>query len=183
MKMSKLAKLGLQRPALLWGILALAVLTGPSARTRKRAGLMLPDVRSLMSAYGADAVTIDRTARDFKLPDQIDWKGRPGSVTQSAILLGDPTKPGLYVQLLKRGPNDWSQPHSHPNDRFITVLAGTMFIGTGAKFDRENTVPLKAGSFVRDIANQPHYNGSGPDGLTIEIVGIGPTTMTQAGGN
>jgi hypothetical protein len=128
-----------------------------------------------MSAYGADAVSIDRNARDFTLPDQVEWKGRPGSVTQSAILYGDPTKPGMYVQLLKRGPNDWSQPHSHPNDRFITVLAGTMLIGTGAKFDRDNTVALKPGSYVRDIANQMHYDGTGPDGLTIEIVGIGPT--------
>lgn len=76
----------------------------------------------------------------------IEWKGRPGSGNQSAILFGDPSKPGLYVQLLKRGPNNWSQPHSHPNDRFITVLAGTMWIGTGAKFDPENTVPLKPGS-------------------------------------
>ena len=175
MKMSKLARLGLRRPALVLGILALALLSGPSAKTTKRAGLILPDARNLMSAYGADAVTVDRNARDFTLPDQVEWKGRPGSVTQSAILYGDPTKPGLYVQLLKRGPNDWSQPHSHPNDRFITVLAGTMLIGTGSKFDRDNTVALKPGSYVRDIANQMHYDGTGPDGLTIEIVGMGPT--------
>ena len=117
------------------------------------------------------------------LSDQVPWKGRPGSVTQNAILLGDPTKPGLYVQLLKRGPDDWSQPHSHPNDRFITVLAGTFLIGTGAKLDRANTVAIKPGGFVRDIANQMHYDGTGPDGVTLEIVGIGPTTMTRAEGN
>jgi hypothetical protein len=181
MKMSNLGRLGLQRPAFALAILALVVLAGPSANTGRRAP-MPPDARALLSAFGADAVTIDRNARDFKLSDQIEWKGRPGSVNQTAILFGDPSKPGLYVELLKRGPNDWSQPHSHPNDRFITVLAGTMYIGTGSKFDRDNTVPLKPGSYVRDIANQTHYDGTGPDGLTIEIVGIGPTAMTQAEG-
>jgi hypothetical protein len=179
-KISKRARLCLRWSALALGVLALTVLSNPSAKTNQPAGLIPQDVMKLMAVYGAEAVTLDRNSRDYKLSDQIEWKGRPGSGNQSAILFGDPSKPGLYVQLLKRGPNNWSQPHSHPNDRFITVLAGTMWIGTGNKFDPENTVPLKPGSFVRDIANQTHFDGSKADGLTIEIVGMGPATSTQA---
>jgi hypothetical protein len=179
-KISKLARLGLRWLVLAMGVLALTVLSNPSAKTSERAGLIPPEVMKLMTVYAAEAVTLDRNSRDYKLSDQIEWKGRPGSGNQSAILFGDPSKPGLYVQLLKRGPNNWSQPHSHPNDRFVTVLAGTMWIGTGNKFDPENTVPLKPGSYVRDIANQTHFDGSKADGLTIEIVGIGPATSTQA---
>src|ERR1700680_3092162 len=173
--MSKLARFGLRRSALALGILALAVLSDPSAKTKKRSCLIPPDLRNLIALYGADAVSIDRNARDFRLPDQIEWKGRPGSVTQAAVVFGDPTKPGLYVQLLKRGPDDWSQPHSHPNDRFITVLKGTFLIGTGAKFARDTTVALGPGSIVKDIAHQMHYDGTGPEGATIEIIGVGPT--------
>lgn len=179
-KISKLGRRGLRWSALALTVMALTILSNPSAKTNRQAGLLPPDIMKLMAVYGADAATIDRNARDYKLADQIEWKGRPGSGSQSAILFGDPSKPGLYVQLLKRGPNNWSQPHSHPNDRFITVLAGTMWIGTGSKFDPENTVPLKPGSYVRDIANQTHFDGSKADGLTIEIVGIGPATSTQA---
>jgi hypothetical protein len=173
--MSKLARFGLRRTALALGIVVVAVFSGPSAKTNKRAGLTPPDLRNLMAVYGADAVTIDRNARDFKVPDQTDWKSRPGSASQTAVLFGDPSKPGLYVQLLKRGPDDWSQPHSHPNDRFITVLKGTFLIGTGAKFDRDTTVALGPGSIVKDIAHQMHYDGTGPEGVTIEIIGMGPT--------
>jgi len=162
------------------GILALAALSNPSAKTNQRAGLISPDARNLMALYGADAVMIDRNARDYKLPDQIEWKGRPGSASQTAVLFGDPSKPGLYVQLLKRGPNDWSQPHSHPNDRFLTVLKGTMLIGTGSKFDPNNTVAIGPGGIIKDIANQNHYDGTGPDGLTLEIIGMGPAAMTPA---
>jgi len=179
-KMSKLARLGLRWSVLAMGVLALAAVSNPSASTKQQAGQLPPDVMKLMAVYGAEVVTFDRNSRDYKLSDQIAWKGRPGSGNQSAILFGDPSKTRLYVQLLKRGPNNWSQPHSHPNDRFITVLAGTMWIGTGNKFDPENTVPLKPGSYVRDIANQTHFDGSKADGLTIEIVGIGPATSTQA---
>src|ERR1700680_5304666 len=47
-----------------------------------------------MALYGADAVTIDRNARDFKLPDQFEWKESSGSVSKTATLFGDPSKSG-----------------------------------------------------------------------------------------
>ncbi len=179
MNMSQPMKIGLRRAALALGILALAILSDPSARTTPTTGAIPPEILNLMAAYGAEAVNIDRNARDYKLADQIEWKGRPGSGNYSANLFGDPSKAGLYVQLLKRDANNWSQPHKHPSDRFITVLAGTMWIGTGDKFDINNTVPLKPGSYVRDLANQMHFDGSKDDGLTIEIVGIGPANESK----
>ena len=177
-KMSKLARVGLQRSALACGILALAVFSNPSARSVKptsgpATGAIPPEVLSIMAAYGAETVTLDRGSRDDKQPEDIVWTGKPGE-NQSANLYGDPSKPGWYVTLLKRAPNGWSTPHSHPNDRFITVLAGTMWIGTGAKYDQNNTVGIKAGGFIHDIANQLHYDGARDDGFTIEIAGMGP---------
>ena len=167
-----IAKLASSRwsPLAFVAVLLLIVLSDPSTKTGKQGVMLLS---------GADAVSIDRAARDFRMPDQIEWKGRAGSKNQTATLFSDPSKTGLYVQLLKRGPDDWSQPHSHPNDRILTVLAGTMRIGTGSKFDKENTVSLGPGSVVKDFANQMHFDGSGPDGLTLEIVSIGPA---QSGG-
>ena len=163
-----------RRLALALGILAVAVLSDPSVTANKRAGHALADVRNVMAIYGADAVSIDRNARDFKMPDQFEWKPRPNSTSQTVALFGDPAKPGLYAQLLKRGPDDWSQPHAHPNERIITVVAGTFLIGTGPKFDKKNTVALGPGSVVRDIPNQMHYDGTGPEGATIEIIAMGP---------
>ena len=147
------------------GVLALIVLSDPSTRTAGRGVMLL---------RGAEPASIDPAARDFRAPDQIEWRGRAGSANQTAALFGEPSTPGLHVQLLKRGPNDWAQPHSHPYDRILTVLAGTMLIGTGSKFDKENTVSLGPGSVIKDFANQMHYDGSGPDGLTLEIVTMGP---------
>ena len=123
---------------------------------------------------------IDRAARDYKTPEQIPWSKPSAAGTQTAILFGDPSKPGPYVQLLKRPPNNWSRPHFHDNDRYISVIEGTMLIGTGSKFDPEKTVPIRAGGFIRDIAKQVHYDGSGEDGITIEIFGMGPATSTPA---
>ena len=164
MTLAKLGRFG-RPPLAVLGGLVLMILSGPSTNTGRHGVLVLS---------GADPVSIDRAARDFRMPDQIEWKGRPGSANQTATLFGDPSKPGLFVQLLKRGPDDWTQPHSHPYDRILTVLAGTMRIGTGSKFDKDNTVSLGPGSIVKDFANQVHFDGTGPDGLTLEIVILGP---------
>ena len=172
--MFKLGSRGIRRMALVLGFLVLAAFSDPGARMNKHANLVPSRVGNLMALYGADAVTIDRNARDFKLPDEFAWQDRPGSASKTATLFGDPSKAGLYVQITKRGPNDWSQPHSHPNERFITVLAGTFLIGTGAKFDKNNTVAVGPGGVIHDIPNQIHYDGTGPEGATLEFIAMGP---------
>ena len=179
--MSKPVGLALRTSLLVAAVLGLAVVSHPSSARVQPSLVVPPQLLSVMAAYGADTVTLDRAARDFKFPDEIPWRGRGGpGGSQSAILFGDPSKPGLYVQLLKRGSNNWARPHSHPNDRFITVLEGTFWIGTGSNYDQNNVVALKPGSFVRDIANQMHYDGTKEDGATIEIVGMGPVTSNAA---
>jgi len=156
------------------GILALAVFSHPAARRNKQTAPALSQLESLMAAYGADAVTIDRNARDYRLPEQFAWKGRPEDANKTALLFGDPSKPGLYVQITKRNPDVWSQDHSHKNERFITVLAGTFLIGTGAKFDKNNVVAVGLGGVVHDIPNQMHYDGTGPEGATLQFIAMGP---------
>jgi len=73
-----------------------------------------------------------------------------------------------------------SHPHFHPNDRYITVLSGTWWVGSGTKFDSDATVPMPAGSYVVDLAKQPHYDGAKDETAIIEIVGEGPATVTPA---
>src|SRR5262249_25658964 len=106
--------------------------------------------------YGAQAVAVDRGSRDYTLPDQMQWRDSENG--RIANLYGDPSKPGLYAYILTRGPHTWSMPHSHDSDSFVTVLEGTLWVGTGT-FDPQRTVPLKAGSFVRDIARGVHFEG------------------------
>ncbi len=126
---------------------------------------------------GAQAVVVDRGSRDYTLPDQMQWKDTENGKT--ANLYGDPSKPGLYAYILKRGPNVWSKPYFHDNDRFVTVLEGTFWVGTGT-FDPQRTVPLKAGSFVRDVARGIHFDGTKDDGATLYFVGIGPSLSQPA---
>jgi predicted metal-dependent enzyme (double-stranded beta helix superfamily) len=76
------------------------------------------------SAIAAD---LNPAAVTYTLPDKIEWKQGSGR-NQQAILAGDPSKPGLYVVMVKWLPGGMSRPHFHPNDRFITVLRGTWWV-------------------------------------------------------
>jgi len=122
---------------------------------------------------------LNPAALAYKLPNQIEWKDTPLGA-KMAVMRGDPDKPGPYIVLIKWGPHQMSRPHFHPNDRFITVLSGTWWVGTGGKFDPESTVPMPAGSFVTHFAKQVHYDGSKDGEAIIEIVGEGPATATPA---
>lgn len=106
------------------------------------------------------------------LPDHVDWKG---DKVKSAVLYGDPKKEGsLYVMLLRWPANFSTRPHSHPHDRMITVLQGTLWIGAGTRFRPETNTPVKPNGFFVDLADQPHYEITKDDGALIEIVGVGP---------
>ncbi len=128
----------------------------------------------------AFAAELDPKAVVYKLPDQIKWSEPWPAGNQTAVLFGDPAKPGLYGVLNKwLAGNHFSRPHFHPNDRFITVMSGTWWVGSGNKFDPNETVAMTAGSFVTHFGKQVHWDGAKDTDAVILIVGEGPATTTR----
>jgi quercetin dioxygenase-like cupin family protein len=127
-----------------------------------------------------NAAHLDPAACVYKLPSQIQWVDSKDGGSAHAYLYGDPSKPGLYIYLQKWRAHHFSKPHSHPNDRFITVLSGTWWVGTGSKFDAASMVAMPAGSFVTHFARQVHYDGAKDEDTILEIVGQGPATAIPA---
>ena len=99
--------------------------------TRPRfVGLMMAVPIVPLARVCAEGERADPKALTFTLPADIKWSG--GTTSQQAVLVGDPSKEGFYVVLTKWLPHNNSRPHFHPNDRFITVISGTWWVGTGA---------------------------------------------------
>ena len=140
--------------------------------------LLFGAMASAVICTGAIAADLDPAAIAFTLPDKIEWKGT--GLSRQAIMSGDPSKPGPYIVIQKWLPGGMSRPHFHPNDRFITVLSGTWWVGTGTKFDPELTVPMPAGAVVTHFAGKIHFDGAKDEAAVLEIVGMGPATLTDA---
>ncbi len=102
----------------------------------------------------------------------------PGAA--NAVLQGDPRVPGqMYVVRNRFSPGTFSPPHFHPETRYITVIKGTWWVGSGPKFDAATTTPLPAGTTVVHHANQIHYDGAKDEEVIVQIMGIGPGTTTR----
>lgn len=129
----------------------------------------------------AGAAELDPKVIGFKLPDQIKWVDNARSGNRSAVLQGDPSKPGPYAVLLQWLPGHMSRPHFHPNDRHFIVVSGTWWVGSGSKFDPDATVPMPAGSSVIHFAKGVHYDGAKGEQATILVWGEGPATSTPFG--
>ncbi len=127
----------------------------------------------------SSAAELNPAAVIYKLPDQIPWSPVGPEGAQTAVLVGDPTKPGFYAVYNKwtKG-NHFSRPHFHPNDRYIVVLKGTWWVGSGPKFDPANTVPMPPGSFVTHFGKQVHWDGAKDEEAILLIMGQGPATTT-----
>ena len=142
--------------------------------------LLLPALVLLRPANASrSSADLNPAAIAYKLPNQIEWKETPLGA-KIALMRGDPGKSGPYIVLVKWTPQHMSRPHFHLNDRFITVISGTWWVGTGSKFDPDTTVPMPAGSFVTHFAKQVHYDGAKDQECVLQIVGEGPATATDA---
>jgi hypothetical protein len=128
----------------------------------------------------ACADNLDPKAITYVLPDKIEWRDNAAGTNSSAILYGDPAKPGPYAMLLKWKAGNMSRPHFHPNDRFFVVMSGTWWVGTGTKFDPDATVPMPAGTYVVHYGKGIHYDGAKDGDTVIMLHGMGPATSTPA---
>jgi hypothetical protein len=133
----------------------------------------------LVSLGSAKDPELNPAALTYKLPDQIKWTDSPTGAS-TAVLYGDPNKPGLYIILNKWSAHHNSRPHFHANDRYITVLSGTWWVNTGAKYDPDGMVPMPTGTFVTHYGKQIHYDGAKDGDTVLEIVGMGPAAATPA---
>jgi len=120
----------------------------------------------------------------FKLPKDMEIQdaGKTTGNTQ-VTLFGEPNVEGsLYGIHQKWYPHSNSRPHYHAHDRHILVLKGVWWVGTGPDYkDMEGTYPMPAGSYVRHVANELHYDGAKDEPCELYIVGIGPAASVQAG--
>lgn len=65
---------------------------------------------------------------DFKhvviTPAELNWVDNPRRPGQrTAILFGDPSKAGPYTQRVRFTPNTPNPPHTHPDNRQVTIVS------------------------------------------------------------
>jgi hypothetical protein len=151
----------------------------------RRELLLMPLLAALPGVLGARPAESapDPSMTIVKPAAELTWvkaEGFPEKSVEQAPLWGRTSEAGLYYTLVRWHPGYMSAPHWYESDRYCVVVSGTWWVASGDKFDPENTVPAPAGTFVRRVAQTPHYDGVKKDGTepaVIAICGIGPITF------
>lgn len=105
---------------------------------------------------------------------QIGSSKLPGVHTK--VLIGDPSKPGLYSLLLFVPPKTTIAAHSHRDNRMATVVSGTWHFGYGQHFDAKSLKDLPPGSVYSEPGEGNfHFAQTGDEAVVVNITGFGPT--------
>jgi quercetin dioxygenase-like cupin family protein len=139
------------------------------------------------------APTSDRQAEFGRFPDRaflrqnldkLTWTAAEGNKlgVQTAVLEGDPAKPGFYLIINRFPPGVMSRPHTHPDERHVVVVKGTWYTGEGPNWTPEKTVGLKPGDYMRHPAGGVHWDGALDEEVLVAISGYGPTSAKVVDG-
>lgn len=110
------------------------------------------------------------------LPGQLQWTTPPAiPAIRSAWVVGREQDAGAYAMRVVLAPNGRIPPHTHPDQRFSTVLSGTLYVGFGPVFDAAAVVAVPAGGVYIAPAGVPHFLWAKDGEVTYQESGIGPT--------
>ena len=90
-----------------------------------------------------------------------DIKWGPAKVlpagAESAVLVGDPSKEGLFVLRIKFPAGYELPPHFHTTQEIVTVISGTSNLGMGEAADKSAATVLPAGSLFTVPPGMAHF--------------------------
>lgn len=113
-------------------------------------------------------------------PETVQWKEEPilPKGAKSAILVGDPTKKGVFIAWLKFPANYPIPPHTHPFTEVVTVLSGKLGNGMGKVLDKTKGEVLNAGSSFVLPTGHTHYVWTTDQETIVELIATGPWDIT-----
>ena len=110
------------------------------------------------------------------LSEDIDWKPFPAfpPSVRLAVVVGEPTEPGVYTIRVKAPHGVKMMPHKHPEDRVYTVISGVFYIGLGDEFDADKLNAYPPGAVIVLPGNTSHFHWAKSSEYITQVTGIGP---------
>jgi quercetin dioxygenase-like cupin family protein len=81
----------------------------------------------------------------------------------------------LYAVQVKFPKGGKALPHTHPDERILNVIAGTLYFAHGTSFEEAALKPYGAGSVINIPPNVPHYVMAKDGEAIVQEAGFGPT--------
>ncbi len=112
--------------------------------------------------------------------DAIEWGPGPASLppgAKAALLEGHPDKAGPLTLRLHVPAGYEVRPHTHPVMEHLTVLSGSIHIGSGKAFKKEKATKMAKGGYVVMPKDMPHFAYTTEEAV-FQLHSIGPWGIT-----
>jgi len=115
-----------------------------------------------------------------KLPGDIVFKApRVSPGPETAVLYGNPSKPGVFVMRVKFPAGFKVTPRWRPDAwRTVVVLSGTFYYGLGEQWDESKLRAYPPGTFFAHPSKHPHFAWAKDGDVIIQFTAMGPTNVT-----
>jgi len=107
-------------------------------------------------------------------PGDLKWADVPALPGAKIAVIEGPLDKEAPITFRIKFPADYKIPaHWHPTTEHVTVISGTMNLGTGDKLDLAKTSPLPVGGFAIMPAKMHHF-GWTKEETVVQVHGTGP---------
>lgn len=132
---------------------------------------------AVLLVLGAVLLAFSGNTQNAFTPDQVKYGPPPPSLAagaQLAVLEGDPgANSGDYTVRLKMPDGFKIAPHWHPTRENVTVIAGSLKVGMGDKFEENKMSAFQTGSFAYLDPEMHHYAMASGE-TVVQIHGMSP---------
>lgn len=109
-------------------------------------------------------------------PQTLAWSSPPNNPgVRGAWLLGDEQAAAPYVFRVVLASDARLAVHTHNDTRVTTVMAGTLYVGFGTRYDEAKMVAVPAGAAYVAPAGVPHFLWAREGEVSYQESGVGPT--------
>ena len=144
-------------------------------------------MRQLSSSQVKETNSSPKGKASFKviLSEDVDWKAFASFPPSArlAVLVGEPSKPGLYTIRVKVPHGVKLMPHRHPEDRIYTVISGVFYIGLGDEFDSDKLEAYPPGAVIVLPGNTSHFHWAKSGDYITQVSAIGPLGLEYVNSN
>lgn len=122
------------------------------------------------------AVPADSGTFTVFTPEQVPWRVlRETPRLEYSAIQADPAMSGPFTFRVRAVAPHVLPPHTHPDERTITVISGTYWAGVGPTYDPAALIAFPAGSFYVMPAGLPHFSAVLEGEVVFQESGIGPS--------
>ena len=139
---------------------------------------------ALILALSATAAWAQHSGHQAVSAAQLKWAPVPSlpKGAQIAVIEGPMNQAAPFTVRIKFPANYNLPAHTHPAIERITVLTGTFHMGTGEKFSRSATQPVRAGDLMIMKPGTPHFAWTDTE-TVVQLHGTGPWGINYVNAN